>query len=132
LTPLDADAGRLQALATAEARVLGLADEQALVAAGVVQGVLSHDLLRRAREAQGRMACRRETPVTTVWDDGALVEGVVDLAFEEGGRWTVIDYKTDRELDADSEDRYRRQVAFYAGAIARSTGQPASGVIMRV
>jgi len=26
--------------------------------------------------------------------DGLIVEGVVDLAFEEQGKWTVVDYKT--------------------------------------
>ena len=32
--------------------------------------------------------------------DGTLVEGIVDLAFEEAGEWTVVDYKTDREIAA--------------------------------
>jgi ATP-dependent exoDNAse (exonuclease V) beta subunit len=62
-----------------------------------------------------------------------MIEGVVDLAFEEEGRgWTVVDYKTDRELAAIGEDRYRRQVALYAAAIAQATGRPASGVLVRV
>jgi ATP-dependent helicase/nuclease subunit A len=64
--------------------------------------------------------------------DGTLVEGVVDLAFEEDGRWVVVDYKTDAELAADGEERYRRQIGVYATAIARATGRPASGVIVRV
>jgi ATP-dependent exoDNAse (exonuclease V) beta subunit len=45
--------------------------------------------------------------------------------------WTIVDYKTDREL-ATEEDRYRRQVAFYASAIARATGAPASAVLVRI
>ena len=56
-----------------------------------------------------------------------LVEGIVDLAFEEHGAWTVVDYKTDRELAAAGEDRYRRQVALYASAIAQATGAPCGG-----
>jgi ATP-dependent helicase/nuclease subunit A len=64
--------------------------------------------------------------------DGALIEGVVDLAFEEAGEWIVVDYKTDREVAQSGEDRYRRQVAFYASAIAQATGQPAHGILMRV
>ena len=64
--------------------------------------------------------------------DGTLVEGIVDLAFEEAGEWTVVDYKTDREIAAAGEDRYRRQVALYASAIAQATGQPARGVLVRV
>ena len=64
--------------------------------------------------------------------DGTLIEGVVDLAFEESGEWTVVDYKTDRELAASGEDQYRRQVALYASAIALATGQTAHAVLMRV
>jgi ATP-dependent exoDNAse (exonuclease V) beta subunit len=60
------------------------------------------------------------------------VEGVVDLAFEENGAWTVIDYKTDLELAAAGEDRYRRQVAVYAAAVAKATGKPAAGVLIRI
>ena len=60
-----------------------------------------------------------------------MVEGVVDLAFEEAGAWTIVDYKTDREL-SQAEPAYRRQVALYATAIARATGQTASAVILRL
>jgi ATP-dependent helicase/nuclease subunit A len=86
----------------------------------------------RARAAEARGACRRETPVTCMLPDGTMIEGIVDLAFEEQGGWTVVDYKTDRELAAAGEDRYRRQVALYASAIALATGQPANGVLIRV
>ena len=61
-----------------------------------------------------------------------MVEGIVDLAFEEQGAWTVVDYKTDRELATLGEERYRRQVALYAQAIAQATGQPSTGVLVRV
>ena len=98
----------------------------------VVERLLTHDVLVRARAADARGACRRETPVTCTLPDGTMIEGVVDLAFEEAGEWTVVDYKTDREIAASGEDRYRRQVALYASAIAQATGQPAHGVLMRV
>jgi len=64
---------------------------------------MTHDVLVRARGADARGACRRETPVTLTLPDGTLIEGVVDLAFEEGGEWTVVDYKTDREIAASGE-----------------------------
>jgi ATP-dependent exoDNAse (exonuclease V) beta subunit len=76
--------------------------------------------LRRARAAEARGRCRRETPITRKLADGTLVEGVVDLAFEENGTWIVVDYKTDRELRAAGIEQYRRQVALYAEAIRRS------------
>ena len=64
--------------------------------------------------------------------NGSLAEGIVDLAFEEEGRWIVVDYKTDWELAGVDEARYRRQIALYASAIAQATGLPATGVLVRV
>jgi len=130
--PFGAERAILDDLAAVEARVLGLTDDEAAAAAGVVERLLAHDVLVRARAADARGACRRETPVTCTMPDGTMVEGVVDLAFEEAGEWTVVDYKTDREIAASGEDRYRRQVALYASAIAQATGQAAHAVLMRV
>jgi ATP-dependent helicase/nuclease subunit A len=130
--PFDATEGARLELARLEARMLGLSEVEADAAASVVERLFAHELLARARVANTRGACRRETPVTCVLGDGAMVEGIVDLAFEEQGAWTVVDYKTDRELAAVGEDRYRRQVALYASAIAQATGQPATGVLIRV
>jgi ATP-dependent helicase/nuclease subunit A len=131
VAPFESTPDDLIAIARAEATVCGLTEADAAAAARKVAGGLAHDLLARAQRAAARGACRRETPVTLTMDDGTLVEGVVDLAFEENGRWTVVDYKTDREL-ATAEERYRRQVALYAAAIAAATERPATAVIVRV
>ena len=64
-------------------------------------------------------------------EDGAWIEGQLDLAFEEAGAWTVVDFKTDADMDA-SLDAYRRQVALYARALATATGQPARAVLLRI
>jgi ATP-dependent exoDNAse (exonuclease V) beta subunit len=88
--------------------------------------------MRRAAAAAARGACRRETPVTLCLPDGTLLEGVVDLAFEEQGRWTIVDYKSDREIAEIGEDRYRRQVALYAAAVSQATGAGAAGMLFRV
>jgi ATP-dependent exoDNAse (exonuclease V) beta subunit len=130
--PFGASRETLDELAAVEARVLDLSSAEALAAVVVVERLLAHDVLVRARAADARGECRRETPVTFTLSDGRLIEGIVDLAFEEGGAWTVVDYKTDREIAAAGEERYRRQVALYASAIARATGQPTHGVLMRV
>jgi ATP-dependent exoDNAse (exonuclease V) beta subunit len=128
----DATRETLEDVARVEARVLGLRREEAAVAARKVERVFRHPLLVRARAAAMRGVCRRETPVTCPLPDGTIVEGIVDLAFEEAGTWIVVDYKTDREFAAGGEERYRRQVALYAAAIAQATGAAAAGVIMRV
>ncbi len=81
------------------------------------------------RGVDGR--CRREAPITAVQTDGSLLEGVLDLAFEEDDGWTVVDFKTQGEL-AGLAARYRRQVAAYASVVARVTGRPATAVLMRL
>ena len=130
--PFDATAGHLEDLAAVEARVLGLSDGDAVAATRVVARVLSHDIISRAKAAEARGQCRRETAVTWSVTDGQLVEGIVDLAFEEPEGWVVVDYKSDRVLAVEGEERYRRQIALYASAISRATGRPASGVLVRI
>ena len=130
--PLDADRATIDALAEVHGRILSAPAEELAAAVQTAERVLAHELLARARAAGGRGACRRETPITCTLSDGLVVEGVVDLAFEDQGAWIVVDYKTDRELATAGEGRYRRQVALYASAIAQATGQPATGVLVRV
>ncbi len=129
--PFDATAQELTDLAGIEARVLGLEESQAVAAGEVAHRVFAHPLLGRARAAAARAALRRETPVTCRLPDGTLLEGVVDLAFEEAGRWHVVDFKTDREIDEIGEAHYRRQVALYAAAIQQATGLPCDATIVR-
>jgi ATP-dependent exoDNAse (exonuclease V) beta subunit len=130
--PFDASPADLDDIVALEARVLAMGDDETAAASAIVARVLTHDLLVRAGRADARGACRRETPVTLTLDDGTLVEGVVDMAFEEDGAWTIVEYKTDREIAATGEEQYRRQLRAYASAIARATGQPASGILVRI
>ena len=131
-TPLDADREAIHALTEVQARMLSAPPDEVAAAAELAARVLGHELLARARAAAARGLCRRETPLTLSLTDGRLIEGVVDLAFEENGAWTIIDYKTDRELAAAGEDRYRRHVALYASAVAQATGKPAVGILIRI
>jgi ATP-dependent exoDNAse (exonuclease V) beta subunit len=63
--------------------------------------------------------------------DGSLVEGVLDLAFEDGGGWTVVDFKTDAEMGAELAT-YRRQVRLYASIVARATGTAVTPVLLQL
>jgi ATP-dependent exoDNAse (exonuclease V) beta subunit len=131
--PLDAGAEAVQAATVQAGRVLGApADEQA-AAVQAVAATLADPWLRRAAVAAAAGRCRRETAVALVLDDGTLVEGVVDLAFRDDGDdgWTVLDFKTDRELGGRLAE-YRRQVGLYARAVSRATGMPACAVLLRV
>jgi ATP-dependent helicase/nuclease subunit A len=125
--PLDADADQIDALARLHAKVIGAPDEERDEAARIVDRLLRHRVLKAAREAP---ICRREAPVSIVIDD-VLVDGQVDLAFETGEGWTVVDFKTDAEIGG-ADEVYRRQVGLYAQAIARVTGRPSRGVLLRV
>ena len=61
-----------------------------------------------------------------------MVEGTVDLAFYEDTSdfvgWTVVDFKTDREVEAMS--LYIAQVSVYLEAVSAATGSPARGIIL--
>ncbi len=129
--PLDAGPDEIEQVARLHGRLLGAADVEVEAAAGVAAAGLAHPLFDRVRRAAAAGECRREAPVTMRDGDGVLVEGVVDLAFRDGDAWVVVDFKTDRELDA-ALDVYRRQVQLYADMVARATGSPARGVLMRV
>lgn len=129
--PLDADADGVRAVAELQGRVLGASATEVAATTKIVREVLKHPLLEKAREATKRGDCRRETPVTWRDEDGTLVEGIVDLAFREVGAWTIVDFKTDRELDG-AVDVYGEQVALYAAIVAKAMGEAARGVLMRV
>ena len=132
VAPLDADRTTIGEVASAQGRVLSAPDDEVAGAAEAVQRLFGHELLARARAAAALGKCRREIPIICMMPDGTLIEGVVDLAFEESNEWTVVDYKTDRDLQTAGEERYRRQIAVYLMAIARATGRPAKGVLVRV
>ena len=128
---LDAGRDEIEEVATLQGRMLGALPEEVGAASIVVAAALAHPLMADAREAWRRGACRRETPVTLCEPDGTVVEGVVDLAFARGDGWTVVDFKTDQELEKDLET-YRRQVGLYAAAIHAATGLPATAVLMKI
>ena len=130
--PLGADETTCMAVSQVQGRILGATEAEIAWAVRAAQRVASHPLLVRAAAASQRGEARRECPVTFTAPDGTLLEGVVDLAFLDGDVWQVIDFKTDRDLSQVSLERYSRQVAVYAAAIARATGLPARGCLVRV
>jgi hypothetical protein len=129
--PLHASRGQLDAAAAQWARLLGASDGERVAAADLVSATLGDEILERARAASERGRCRRETPITWRAEDGTLIEGQVDLAFEDEGGWVVVDFKTDAE-SADRLDVYQRQVGIYARAVAAATGRPARGLILQL
>jgi ATP-dependent exoDNAse (exonuclease V) beta subunit len=127
--PLDGDEAAIADAARIQARILGSTVEEATAARDAVALALAHPLLARARAAA---RVERETALMLREDDGTILEGVVDLAFlEEGAGWTVVDFKTDRDLALRKED-YARQLDAYARALTAATGEPARGTLLAV
>ena len=122
---------RVTQVAEAYGRVLGATPDEVSSAAALVAATLAHPVLQAAAGAAERARCYRETAVTLRLDNGSLVEGYVDLAFEDEGGFVVVDFKTDRELQGEVE-RYRRQVRIYAAAIGQATGKPVRAVLMQI
>ena len=84
--PLDGDLAAIQRLATIHGRVLGAAPEEIDAASESVHAALAHAVFDGARQAAHQGRCRREVPIAWRDPDGLLVEGVIDLAFEQARR----------------------------------------------
>jgi len=125
-------AHEVRAVTEANARLIDATSEETDAAVSTVSNALKHPLIQRAAAAQ---TLRRETPLQHYRDDGTLIEGVVDLAFQEHTPefqgWTVVDFKTDREIEK-AENQYRAQVAAYVDAVCIATELPARGFLLAV
>ncbi len=93
----------------------------------LVDGVRRSATWQRAQEADSLLV---EAPFALATngggDVGNIVEGVIDLAFEESDGWVIVDYKTDVIDDADNlearRQQYRAQVDAYAMYFEAITG----------
>ncbi len=109
-------------LAAARALAHGVNEHRETVAA-MVELALASDAIRSAAAAR----YWREMYVGAPIDGGGVIEGYIDLLYEDGEDLVVVDYKTDRVggpagLEAVAQ-RYRLQVATYALAVESSTGR---------
>ena len=93
----------------------------------LVERLLAHPVVARARAARRRFV---ELPVLfrdEALPEAPLVEGKIDLLFEEDDGWVVVDWKTDRiTAPAAREERealHAPQLASYARAVAAVLGQ---------
>jgi ATP-dependent exoDNAse (exonuclease V) beta subunit len=123
---LDGSAG-LAAAARSHGRVVGASADEVQAAVHAVEEALRHPLMERARHAS---VCHCELPIAFRLEDGRMIEGNIDLAFEENGEWIVLDFKTDADL-GDGKP-YESQVRWYAYALARLTGRPARCILLGV
>jgi ATP-dependent exoDNAse (exonuclease V) beta subunit len=124
---LTAEPERVKAVVALHARLLGATAGEIDGAVHAVEEALRHPVLIAAQQAN---RCEREWPL--IFRQGErLVEGVVDLAYLNGGCWQVVDFKTDEDLSA-RRAHYETQVKWYAVALSAITGLPARAVLLAV
>ena len=120
--PLDAPE-QAGPMAAALAPSFSLDADAARRAEAAAKRALALPVMQRARAAAKLW---RELPV---WlpDGTDLVEGVVDLVFEEEGGLVVVDYKTDHILPAQAVAQaahHAPQIQLYARGLAQALGLP--------
>ena len=129
LTPFGHDAppevrtAALRPLALAQARSERIGDRSADVERLAAAALSSDVVVEAIRSGTARREVYVAAPV-----GGRLLEGFVDLCFDDGAGLVVVDYKTDA-VDGDEDlerayERYRLQAAAYALALAAATGRP--------
>ena len=135
--PLDATAGTIDDLTALHAKLFAATDEERSAAAAMALALTRHARWQSARAAAAAgKRVWREVPVTMRLPEVSgqppgLIDGQVDLAYETDAGWVVVDFKTDIEI-VSAQDAYKQQVALYAEAVAKATGKPATGVLLRV
>ena len=119
--PAPPSAAEAVALRGAELDAVGRAE-----AIRLVERLLAHPVVARARGARRRYV---ELPVLfrdASLEGAPLVEGKIDLLFEEPDGWVVVDWKTDRLATpgarAEREALYAPQLASYTRALAAILG----------
>lgn len=85
------------------------------------------DIGKRAASAVNSGRARREQPFVFEYE-GQLIQGIIDMYFEEYGELVLIDYKTDRvdkstAVEQELVKRYAIQLDYYAKALAQLTGK---------
>lgn len=100
-----------------------------------VLGFLHSKVGRRVQRASQKGICHLEQPFVLGLaakdlypeqdsEETILVQGIIDLYFEEDGDIVVLDYKTDRVSDPEElKHRYHSQLEYYAMALQRLTGK---------
>ncbi len=122
------DGTNIEQLSKVHGRVLGATDREIEHAAAAVAAALKHPLLERARKSK---MCRRELPILLKLEGSRVLEGVIDLAFEENGIWHVVDFKTDAEIGPNRKN-YEKQIRWYCLALARLNKTPVEAHLLSV
>lgn len=106
-----------------------------MVAVSSIEVFLKTSLAKRIKEAERRGQLHREQPFVLGLaaseldekfpsDELVLIQGMIDVYFEEDGELVVVDYKTDRVADPEElVEKYQKQLEYYERALTRMTGK---------
>lgn len=91
---------------------------------------LANPIAKRLACADADKKAFREQPFVFGFQDNLelsedlnLIQGVIDLFFEEDGELVLLDYKTDHVDERTLAGRYKIQLDLYAGALSQITGK---------
>jgi ATP-dependent helicase/nuclease subunit A len=124
----DATRETIARVAETHGRLVAAEPEEVEAAVEAVGACLSHPLLELARSAS---TLHRELPLVIQTDGGMLLDAVVDLAFQNGTEWTVVDFKTDAE-DPQRVAKYRKQVGWYVRALESAHQTRPTGWLLHI
>lgn len=89
------------------------------------------DIYKRMVEANKNEKLTKELSFTMrkMYDEEAffLVDGQIDLAFEEDGEYVILDYKTNKEINTEA---YVDQLNLYADAVESFTGKTVKELLL--
>ena len=105
----------------AYARTLGLGDDDTALATELIRNSMSGGILARAAAASRRW---RELPFMFELD-GRMIRGFIDLVFEEEGKLTLVDFKTDKIAANEADQKalfYANQGGAYVMGLEAATG----------
>ncbi len=134
LVPFNLPADSASVAAFIEKKVAeGLMEPEAakLVSRQKICGFLNSQTAKRLAAAEERGLVYREQPFVFGFNDGEgapddlnLIQGIIDLYFEEDDGLVLLDYKTDHVDGETLRKRYKVQLDLYSQALVGITGKP--------
>ena len=112
---------------------------------GKISNFIQSPLFAQLHEAAKNQMLRKEQPFVmgiTAKEAGmdleqeciqptVLVQGIIDVFYEENGKITLLDYKTDKVQSGEELIlRYKKQMELYSEAIFRATGKAVERIVL--
>lgn len=95
----------------------------------MVNGFYQSDLFKRISASPW---VETEVPFTQIRGD-SIIDGKIDLVFEEDEKWVIVDYKTDRVKKENLKEKmssYKPQLEVYSEAIQQFTKKPVKETLL--